>query len=502
MQLSFEQNIAFQLFQCGANVFITGAGGTGKSMLIKSFKHHVYNNTNKTMHVTALTGCASLMLDCGAQTLHSWSGIGVHAVPFNKLIARLRWNKRILANWLTTDILVIDEVSMMSMYVFELLDNIGQELRRNRKPFGGIQVILSGDFYQLPPIRNDDIENSGRFCFESPRWNTVILPQNQIQLSTIFRQTDMTYVTILNHIRVGRIKQSHINVLEQRINRPIPADGIITPTRILPIRRKVDDINQTELHKLSGEPHTYTLKRKPIPFSVKNSMSEKEIEFAFNTLEKNMMGDMQIILKVGCQVMHLVNVKNDKDEIILCNGSQGRILEFIDGFPLVRFNNGIENIIRPYDWESNKVDGLFISQIPLILCWAITIHKSQGASLDMAEIDVGNDVFECGQTYVALSRVRNLDGVYLRSFDYSKIKVNKLVQEYYRNLGSGDASNKHAHALHAAVTRTKGGAVMEGGNNVEMYSEINDRNIDEPNTTQEPELKPSIQDPNIINVYF
>ena len=131
--------------------------------------------------------------------------------------------------------------------------------------------------------------------------------------------------------------------------------------------------------------------------------------------------------------MFLINTKDDNGEIRLCNGSQGKIMKFVDGFPFVKFNNGIECVVAPACWESNKIEKMQIEQIPLILCWAITIHKSQGATLDMAEIDVGNNVFECGQTYVALSRVKRLDGLYLTAFDYSKIKINKMFSTTFYN---------------------------------------------------------------------
>jgi ATP-dependent exoDNAse (exonuclease V) alpha subunit len=164
--------------------------------------------------------------------------------------------------------------------------------------------------------------------------------------------------------------------------------------------------------------------------------TDKDIQVELDFLAGNLMCDKEIKLKLGAQVMCIINMKSEQGDVLICNGSQGIITEFctFTGCPKVKYNNGIEMVMTRHSWESDKIPGIGVSQIPLILSWALTIHKSQGATLDAAEIDVGSGIFECGQTYVALSRVKSLEGLYLTSFDAKRIRINKKVKEYYESL--------------------------------------------------------------------
>jgi ATP-dependent DNA helicase PIF1 len=169
---------------------------------------------------------------------------------------------------------------------------------------------------------------------------------------------------------------------------------------------------------------------------IRRQFTEQDIQLELDFLAGNLMCEKEMKMKIGAQVMCIINIKSDQGDVLICNGSQGIIIDFCptSGYPKVKYNNGIEMIMMRHIWESDKICGIGVSQVPLILSWALTIHKSQGATLDAAEIDVGSGIFECGQTYVALSRVKSLDGLYLTSFDAKRIRINKKVKEYYEAL--------------------------------------------------------------------
>lgn len=440
MELSKEQQIAFNKYVQGNNIFITGPGGSGKSALIKKIYNHAYSNF-KNIHVTALTGCAAVLLNCKAKTIHSWSGIGLGNGTIENLINKIKKNKFSKALWLKTDILVVDEVSMLSLKLFDALNAIGKTIRNNNKPFGGIQLVFSGDFFQLPPVGDKDESDTQRFCFESNEWNSVFHRDCQIQLVKIFRQTDEIYSSILNQIREGKIKRKSNDLLLQYVGREYDANLVSEPTKLFPTKNKVENINNTKMQELQGETKEFKihyLKNLEMTKSerfTRMDFSDKDIQFELDYLANNLICDKEIKLKIGSHVMCIVNIQSDKG-LELCNGSQGIITNFcgITGCPIVKYNNGVEMIMTKHVWSSEKIPGIGVSQVPLILAWALTIHKSQGATMDTAEIDVGSGIFECGQTYVALSRVKSLNGLYLTSFDANKIRINKKVKDYYEEL--------------------------------------------------------------------
>lgn len=388
MQFSSEQQRAFDTYISGQNLFLTGPGGTGKSKWIQT----VFSHCSKKIQVCAMTGCAALLLECNAKTVHSWAGIGLGDA--SKAIS----NKFARDRWRSTDVLIIDEISMMSDTLFELLDTVGKTIRKSTKPFGGIQLLFCGDFYQLPPI-------DAKFCFEHVRWNSTF--PTTIQLTVLFRQKNETYQSILGEIRGGTLSTQNHQLLKDRI---VPGNGC---TRLVPTRAKADKINATEYGSLDTEEHVYTMKTT----SSKNTM---EVDY----LKKNVRCDEKIKLKIGTKVMCIVNIDDQ-----LCNGSQGVIIGFGE-FPIIQFKHGSVQM-RPHCWTSDTAS---ISQLPLIYAWAITIHKAQGMTLQEAEIDLGNDVFECGQTYVALSRVVDLSGLYLSGFNIHKIKLHPKVVEFYKSI--------------------------------------------------------------------
>jgi ATP-dependent DNA helicase PIF1 len=460
--MSPEQKVAFAKYTSGQNVFITGPGGTGKSALIREiYKYATQREHN--IQVCALTGCAAVMLDCKAKTIHSWAGIGLANGDVGRIVDRVDKNFFKKKDWRKTRTLIIDEVSMMSKRLFDILDIVGKTVRNcHSRPFGGIQLIFCGDFYQLPPVGiNTEDPDNARFCFESESWFATFPKENHIQLKQIFRQNDPVYCQILNQVREGRITRRTDEILRSRVGVVLPdvsEDGTpqTKPTILYATRSRVDEINRLEMEKLTildPDSPTYKYELKYItdlPLSDKErqlraSQSQERITAELFSLKNSILCDDTVHLRVGAQVMCVVNMEESvtTSATPICNGSQGVIVRMVDNptgttppLPVVRFNNGLEMTVNYHTWISENIPGIGVSQIPLILSWAITIHKSQGATLERCIIDIGSGVFEAGQSYVALSRIKSLEGMSIMSYDVSKIMVNKRVKAFYGELNS------------------------------------------------------------------
>lgn len=446
MELSKEQKYAFEKFKQGQNLFITGPGGSGKSKLINDFVLHSAK-MNHSIQVTALTGCAAILLGNSAKTIHSWSGIKTCRGENNAIIEQIIKNKKAMKNWKSTKILIIDEVSMMSSKMFDVLNNTGKIIRNNDKPFGGIQIVLTGDFYQLPPIETAGDPESGKFCFESIEWKKIFSYENHVVLTKIFRQNDEVYINILNEIRKGELSEDNAKLLSGYVNRTYDkeAHNGVSLTKLYPIKNSVDFINNSMFNALECESKSYNMlidtntaiyntTKKPIEegvLEICKKASKYEIDTEINFLKNNTPCVETLQLKLGATVMCTANLDIENG---ICNGSQGIIIDFVDKSPKVRFANNIVMTLDYHVWQSEKYPTISIRQYPLILAWALTIHKIQGTTLQMAEMDIGRDVFAYGQTYVALSRIRSLEGLYLSCFDPKKVKANPKVKEFYESI--------------------------------------------------------------------
>ena len=454
MELGDEQNIAFDKYINKENIFITGPGGTGKTHLIRDIVNDAIKK-NRSFNVCALTGCAAILLMCGATTLHRFAGIGLATGSIEKVVEKVLKNKYKRINWNKIDLLIVDEVSMLSLKIFKILDKIGRIIKKKPNiPFGGIQIIFSADFYQLPPVGDNDDPESQQFCFETPLWYETFKRENHIILKKIYRQTDKKYIKILNNIRVGRITNSMIKTLENCVHKQID-NKEIKPTIILPRKYEVDLINREELRDLDSDEVSYKIKQVSeldLPLTKEQrknfeiiTKKEKDIELEY--LCENIMAEKVINFKIGTLVMCIVNIDMESTCPIV-NGSQGIIIGFINNYPRVKFNNGEIRTMTEHIWTSERLPCIAVSQIPLIHAWAITIHKAQGLTLDMGLINIGSNIFACGQTYVALSRIRSLDGLYLKAFDYRKITISNKVHIFYADLqgDKGDKGDKGAFA--------------------------------------------------------
>tara|TARA_Y100000389_G_scaffold204442_1_gene257011 strand:- start:32921 stop:34237 length:1317 start_codon:yes stop_codon:yes gene_type:complete len=435
MNFTDTQNKAYESFLNGENMFITGPGGCGKSYFIKNI-YDIALKEGKNIKVTSLTGCSAILLNCKATTIHKWGCLGLGKGDELTMYRKIM-KKNMTSSYLETEILIIDEISMLNQYLFEMIDYLCKRIRNCDEPFGGIQLIASGDFYQLPPIGDNDNSSQSNFCFQSPIWQESF--NHHFVFDVNFRQNDdPEYFEILQEIREGSPSFDTIGTLVSCMNKKYDHKKS-RPTQIYPIKKMVEKINKIELDKLlkttESQEYKSCINYDNNPITI-NNIASNEIKGEIDNNMKNGMFENKLVLCVGCQVMCISNINQ---EIGLVNGSQGIVkcfrLENNKYYPVVKFDNiPYEMLIKEHGWLLENNAKYTINQLPLILSWAITIHKSQGMSIDNAIIDIGNSVFQYGQTYVALSRVKSLNGLYLTKVNANKIKAHPEVKKFYNKI--------------------------------------------------------------------
>ena len=422
MSLDVKQQSVLDHFKNEENVFVTGPGGTGKSFLIKTLLNHCIN-IGKKIAVCALTGVSAELLECNAKTIHSWSGTGILKGSLDKIIKNI-YKKEKEKSWLATDVLIVDEVSMMNKKFFETLDKIGRIIRKINKPFGNIQLIFLGDFFQLPPVGNNHDMDTHKFCFESEMWKQTF--PITISLTKIYRQSDLRFSNILNSIRKGIITDEDFYTLVERKIKLKDYNKNITI--IAPKNYLVRKINKERLSELSTELKTYEyefIQTEEYDYNIDPEIEQEAVNELLAEINQR-----EIFLKTGAKVMCTCNLITE-GEYQIVNGSQGIVSGFNGDLPIVSFDNGITQTMDYQIVMSEEVEGLGIKQLPLMLSWAINIHKSQGITLEQAIIDIGDDIFCAGQAYVALSRVKYLEGLHLISINTKRIWANEKVKKFY-----------------------------------------------------------------------
>jgi ATP-dependent DNA helicase PIF1 len=422
--LNTEQEKALDAVKAGRNIFLTGAGGTGKSHTIKAIVAWA-KATDKRIDVTAMTGCAALLLGLKAKTLHSWAGIGLGRESPASLAESIKRSRKTLRRWMDCQILIIDEISMMMPELLEKLDFIARRVRRKESErFGGIQLVLAGDFCQLPPVTKDS-EDKPLFAFQSAIWATLL--DETHHLTKIERQPDPAFQAILTEARMGTLSPASIAILNGRKGLPWKTDEI-RPTLIFSRNSDVSTINAVNMEALEGEEVIF--KAATVTGAAGSGSTDSDIETQLTRLDLDAPYEPILTLKIGAQVMLLTNLDQERG---LVNGSRGVILHFsATGLPVVRFRSISEPIVVDRaTWMLPDNDQVGRAQIPLKVAYAITIHKSQGATLDCALIDIGSNTFEYGQAYVALSRVKSLEGLHIWSLNPAKVRCHPAVAAFY-----------------------------------------------------------------------
>ena len=411
----------------GDNIFLTGGGGVGKSYLLSVIYNELpgilKEKTGKIPHIQmcALTGCAALLLGNKAKTIHSWAGIALGKGTVSELRDKIRKNRKAMRNWISTDLLIIDEISMMTAELLDKLNELAKKIRSNQSLFGGIQLLLVGDFFQLPPVNKNDEKSI--FAFESELWKEI---KTSIELTQILRQKDENFIAILKEARQGSLTKNSCDILRSRQDLNWRANKI-KPTLLFPKRAEVDAVNDSNLRALTGKRYTY--EARIIHDLIPSGYMDANFNRALELFDANAPFSVHLELTIGAQVMLIANIESG-----LVNGSRGVIIDFALDLPVVEFLNGIKRTIGNHSWPIEDYELVSRSQIPLRLAWASTCHKAQGITLDSALIDIGSSVFEYGQAYVALSRVRSLDALYVYDFDPIAFKAHPRVKEFYKNL--------------------------------------------------------------------
>jgi len=386
----------------GRNVFVTGQAGTGKSFILNRLRSEI-----PYMVVTASTGAAAV--NVGGTTIHSFSGIGIGTKPAS-VIASNMWPQKI-DEIIGCQILAIDEISMLSGKLFNLINKVFKYVRNDDRPFGGVKLVCIGDFLQLPPVSRDTQE---KFAFESESWDECGFIN--IVLEKIYRQNDINILEILGRARFGKMTEHD----ERILNNP-QQDHDEDIIRLFARNKPAQQFNDAKLNQLPGKRYF---------FKADDYGSPKHIE----SLNKYSLCPQHLFLKLEARVMLLIN-KDVSNGLI--NGSLGHVVELNNQFVTVQFDNGAEmNFQKEVVCKIEKGEQTLAhrEQIPLRLAWAISIHKSQGMTLEKVKIDMGG-IFEYGQGYVALSRAKSLTGLYVQNLRYKEVIAHPKAIEFMERIG-------------------------------------------------------------------
>jgi len=403
------QDSALDVLKSGRNVFLTGEPGSGKTHTVNRFIKWM-RSERKVYAITASTGIAATHIS--GQTIHAWSGIGIREKITEGVIHTLQSNDFTMRRILGPEVLVIDEVSMLGANFVDNLDFVLQTLREDSRPFGGMQVVFVGDFFQLPPISKS---GAVKFAFESAAWEAA--DPTICYLTEQHRQSDPLFLDILSSMRNGSTTEAHKTALRACATAEPPE------TRLFTHNSDVDHINRLELSKIEGAEYSFRMREEGIPFLVER-------------LKKSCIAPETLVLKVGATVMFTYN--NFEKEYV--NGTLGKVVSMnFEGVPIVMTRDGRLVLPEMAEWSfvENGETKASIKQLPLRLAWAITVHKSQGMSLDAASVDLSR-AFEHGQGYVALSRVRSLEGLHLEGMNDKTFSMHPRViakDKEFRELG-------------------------------------------------------------------
>ena len=399
------QKEALDILKLGHHVYLTGSAGSGKTFLLNTYINFL-KNTGVNVGVTASTGIAATHMN--GITIHSWSGLGIRDVLTEKDLLEFSKKRYLARRFEKTKVLIIDEVSMLHSFRLDMVDRVCKMFKQSREPFGGMQVVLCGDFFQLPPVGKNDEEVN--FIDKSQIWQDMNL--RVCYLDEQHRHDDSALTRVLNDIRTSRVGEHTVGPLRKRYKRVIA--GVESPTKLYTHNLDVDLINNKELEKLPEKVETY-------------SMGSKGNSKLVEVLKKSCLASEELKLKKGATVMF---VKNNFEKGYV-NGTLGKVVGFnYEKLPIIKTLQGREITASPESWrieEEGKIKAE-IWQIPLRLAWAITVHKSQGMTLDAAEIDLSKSFVE-GMGYVALSRLRSFDGLRLMGLNDMSLKVNKEILE-------------------------------------------------------------------------
>ncbi len=418
-----KQATALDILKMGHNVFLTGPAGSGKTYLLNQYIKYL-KSKNIGVAVTASTGIAATHMN--GQTIHSWSGMGIKDVFTEADFSKLKSKHFVRDRMKKTKVLIIDEVSMLHAHQLDIVNYICKRFKDPFFPFGGMQVILCGDFFQLPPVAR--YGKKAHFVTESRIWQEMNLMI--CYLEEQHRQEDKKMLRILNDIRRRSCDAETLGLILSRENKAIKSS--VTLTRLYTHNANVDAINDFELQKIQMEPKNF-------------EMTATGIDNLVNAIKKGCLAPETLILKKGAVVMF---IKNNFDKGFV-NGTLGTVTDFDEtGLPIVKTLKGKTITATPEKWSIEEDDVVLasITQVPLRLAWAITVHKSQGMTLDAVEMDLSKS-FEYGMGYVALSRVRSLDGIKLLGLNETALEVNPDICELDKELE--EQSNENSKEINA-----------------------------------------------------